>query len=105
MAVLARTARELLGGLMQQPAEEYRAILAEAGLNDPIANEPQVFASSSESWTDLSIRYLVPARERRRWKSELVVLTGEVLSRPENASRVRAAYPRRDVKLLPATGS
>jgi hypothetical protein len=105
MAVLAKTAGELLGDLMRQPAEDYRAILAGAGLNETIAAQPQVFASSAESWTDLSIRYLVPARERRRWKSELVVLTGEVLARPENASRIRAAYPRRDVKLLSTDAS
>lgn len=100
MAILTQTARELLGEMMASPVEQYRKILAQAGLQEAIAAEPQVFASSAESWTDLSIRYLVPARERRRWKSQLVVLTGEVLARPENASRVRPAYPRREVRLV-----
>lgn len=104
MALLEWTAEELLGPIMAQPADQYRQILQQAGLGEPVARAPQVFASAEESWTDLCIRYLVPARERRKWKSELVVRTSEVLARPENAGRVVPAYPRRHLQALTRDG-
>jgi small-conductance mechanosensitive channel len=104
MTVLERTANELLGALMVQPAEHYASILHQAGLTEPIATRPQVFAASTESWTDISIRYLVPARERRKWKSELLVRTTEAMAEPAVAKRVYPAYPRRQVQALSPDG-
>ena len=104
MTVLERTADDLLGAQMDQPAQQYRRILLRAGLREPVATKPQVFASATESWTDLSIRYLVPARERRKWKSELLVRTSEALARPENAQRILPAYPRRQVQPVSPDG-
>lgn len=102
MAVLTRAADELLGSMMAAPAAEYRRILERAGLTESVAIGPQVFASPAESWTDLSIRYLVPARERRRWKSELVLRANEALAAQEVARRVFPAYPRRQIQTLAA---
>lgn len=104
MAMLERIAGELLGQGMKGPAEAYRGIMAQAGLMEPIADGPQVFAAPAESWTDLSIRYLVPVRERRRWKSELAVRVSEALARPENVPKVIAAYPRRQVQAIAPDG-
>jgi small-conductance mechanosensitive channel len=104
MAVLERTASELLAPMMAEPAQQYRVILQRAGLAEPVPDKPQVFAASTESWTDISIRYLVPARERRKWKSELLVRTNEVLAHPENARRVLPAYPRRQVQPVSPDG-
>lgn len=104
IGVLERTANELLGALMAQPAQRYAQVLQQAGLAEAVPGEPQVFAAAQESWTDLCIRYLVPARERRKWKSELLVRSGEVLARPENARRIVTGYPRRQVQPLDATG-
>jgi small-conductance mechanosensitive channel len=104
MAVLERTASELLAPMMAEPAQQYRVILQRAGLAEPVPDKPQVFVASTESWTDISIRYLVPARERRKWKSELLVRTNEVLAHPENARRVLPAYPRRQVQPVSPDG-
>ncbi len=73
-------------------------------ISNAFMRTPQVFAALADSWTDLSIRYLVPARERRRWKSELTVRVSEMLGRPENASRVFPAYPRRQVQAITPDG-
>lgn len=74
---------------MKEPAEAYRLILADAGRREPIATGPQVFAAPTESWTELSVRYLVPARERRKWKSELAVRISE-RARPAGEFKPRA---------------
>lgn len=104
MAVIGRTADDLIAAHMKAPAEAYRLILADAGLQEPIATAPQVFAAPMESWTELSVRYLVPARERRKWKSELAVRISEALARPENSSRVLPAYPRRQIQPITPDG-
>jgi small-conductance mechanosensitive channel len=105
MQVLTRVADELLGPLMATPAQHYAQILQQAGLMEPVADRPQVFASSAESWTDLSIRYLVPARERRKWKSELLLRVTEAFAQPEIATRVLPAYPRRQLQRISPEGA
>lgn len=104
MTILDHTTRDLLGEMMREPAEAYRKILWQAGLTEPIATGPQVFAAPADSWTDLSIRYLVPARERRKWKSELAVRVAEVMARPEHAQRVFTPYPRRQLQPIGPDG-
>ncbi len=104
MRVLEGVATELLGELMVGPATRYGELLRRAGLSEPVATRPQVFVSTAESWTDLWIRYLVPARERRKWKTELILRVGEALARPENAARVFPAYPRRQIQTIGRDG-
>lgn len=104
LAVLEKTAGALLAEEMKLPVNTYRGIMARAGLHEPIATAPQVFAAPAESWTELSIRYLVPVRERRKWKSALALQVNEALGRPENAQRVFPAYPRRQVQPIAPDG-
>jgi hypothetical protein len=59
-----------------------------------------VFATPAESGTAIAIRYLVPVRERRKWKSELAVRVSEALARPETAARVFPTYPRRQAQAI-----
>lgn len=99
------TADRVIGQVMQAPAGEYQAMLKRKNLDFDIAVEPQVFVSASDEWTDLTIRYLVPARERRHWASELLLTINDVLALPENAARIFTSYPRRQVQMLSAEGA
>jgi small conductance mechanosensitive channel len=93
MTVIADIARETVGPGMQGPVETYRALLESEGIAFDVADEPQVYVASNESWTDITVRYLVGARERRRWSSALLVRISEVLAQPEHRDRIRGAYP------------
>ncbi len=73
MDVLENVALALLGGYMVTPARQYGVLLKKAGLDDAVPEKPQVFLSADDSWTNVTIRYLVGARERRKWKSELTL--------------------------------
>ncbi|MBE0596951.1 MAG: mechanosensitive ion channel [Desulfuromonadales bacterium] len=104
MRVLAGVARELLGSHMVEPARRYAEILRRADLETTIAEEPQVFVAMSESWTEVVIRYLVHARERRKWKSELTMRVMEELKKPEHAGKLIAVYPRRQLQFVDPDG-
>jgi small-conductance mechanosensitive channel len=104
MELLRRIAAEHVGPQMEGPAAAYGAILRTAGLEAEVAKEPQVFVSLADSWTTLSIRYLVAARERRKWNSELTAAIAEALSRPEHGERIIAVFPRQQVQLIGPDG-
>lgn len=97
---LARVAAEVIGDYMREPAHQYEALLRRARLEVAVADVPQVFVSLDESWTTLTVRYLVGARERRIWKSRLAQAVMEELNRPEHGERVQSAYPRRQIQFL-----
>lgn len=99
---LMRVASGIIGDYMRGPARQYEAILERARLEVSVADTPQVFVSLEESWTTLTVRYLVGARERRIWKSRLAQAVNEELKRPEHAERIHSAYPRHQVQLLDA---
>ncbi|HEX2187330.1 MAG TPA: mechanosensitive ion channel domain-containing protein [Longimicrobiaceae bacterium] len=105
LETLRRVAQETLGDYMRQPAELYRAILMRARLEMSVQEEPQVFVSMGESGAILTIRYLVGAREKRRWKSELSLRVLEELNRPEHRGRILPVYPRRQVQVVGPDGS
>jgi small conductance mechanosensitive channel len=93
MRIVADLAREVVGPGMTGPVETYRALLESEGLAYDVADEPQVYVAQAESWTDLTVRYLVGARERRMWSSALLVRLNEELARAEHRERVTSAYP------------
>jgi len=97
-------ATRVLGQVMQQPAADYQAMLKSRNLDFDIAVEPQVFVSAADEWTNLTIRYLIPARARRHWASELLLAVNDALAEPENAARIFTSYPRRQVQMLPDEG-
>ena len=98
--VFERVAATLLGGIMTGPAETYRRLLKRSYLDHEISATPQVFVSPAESYTNLTVRYLVPARERRVWVTRLVLALSEETRKPEHAGRIIDGYPRREVDLL-----
>ncbi|MEX2582500.1 MAG: mechanosensitive ion channel domain-containing protein [Gemmatimonadota bacterium] len=102
--VLRRVMAELVAGYMDRPAEEYEAILARAGLESQVAREPQVFVALADSWINLSGRYLVGARERRKWKSELTSAVVTEFNRVEHEARIIPVFPRQQIQLIGSDG-
>lgn len=102
--VFLRVAREVFGEEMSQRAAEYQRLLAEARLAFDIQEEPSVFVSLDDSWTNFTVRYLVHARERRRWASRLILALSAETRKPEHQGRIVGAYPRRQVEMLGAHG-
>jgi small conductance mechanosensitive channel len=98
--VVQRAAAAVLGDRMREPAQEYLRILRQRNLDFDVADAPQVFVSLTDSWTNLTVRYLVPARERRAWASRMIVAISAELAKPEHASRLKAAYPRTQVEIV-----
>jgi small conductance mechanosensitive channel len=93
MRLIEETARTVIGPSMAAPVASYRDMLEREGLGFDIADEPQVYVSQAESWIDITVRYLVNARERRKWSSNLLIAINTELTRPEHRGRVTAAYP------------
>jgi hypothetical protein len=104
MQVLESSALSLLGNYMATPARQYASLLAEAGLENDVPEKPQIFLSTEDSWTNITIRYLVGARERRKWKSELILRTTDELNKPENQKVIIPVYPRQQVQLISRQG-
>lgn len=105
MEVMEKAASGLLGDYMKEPAQAYARILRKAGLHDAVSEKPQIFVSITESWTDIVVRYLVGARERRKWKSELSLLITEELNKPDYKGKIIPVYPRQQVQLVDSAGA
>jgi len=97
MRVAVSTAKDIVGDAMQKPIEAYRGLLETSGLGMDIADQPQVYVAGVEQWFELTVRYLVPVRERRRWASTLTLELQRTMVAPEHADRIRAAYPVRQM--------
>ncbi|HEV2130302.1 MAG TPA: mechanosensitive ion channel domain-containing protein [Longimicrobiaceae bacterium] len=102
--VLQALARSVLGEQMASPVQRYEEILRRERLEIAIAHEPQVFVSLDDFWTNLTIRYLVAARERRKWKSQLALAATEELNKPEHADRILSVFPRRQIQFIGPDG-
>ena len=95
--VIETTARRVLGGKMEQAAQEYERLLRSHSLTFEVEELPRVYVSMAESWTDCTLRYLVPVRSRRGWASTLTLEIGRELAKPEHGRRIIPSYPRREV--------
>ncbi len=104
MEVLRAVAEEIVGEGMAEPAETYETILRQRRLESSIPRGPQIFVSLADSWTDLSVRYLVNARERRVWKSRLAKAAMEAFNDPSHDGRIIPVYPRRQIMVIGADG-
>lgn len=103
--VLEGVAKELLGNYMREPAQQYSVLLKKAGLDFHISEKPQVFISLEDSWTNIIIRYLVGAREGRKWKSELTLRCMQELNKPEYTGLIIPVYPRQQVQFINTEGA
>lgn len=100
MKLLGDVAQRVVGDAMAGPAERYVAMLGKEGLHQEVSAAPQVYAAPTESWMDLTVRYLVPVRERRHWATALHLAIGEALAEPRTRERVFTSYPRTQVQML-----
>lgn len=97
--VFREIARGVIGDEMAGPAEQYQALLHRARIAFDIPEDPSVFFSNGDSWTNCTIRYLVGARERRRRASELLVALSNATLDPRHAHKIISAYPRTEIRL------
>jgi small conductance mechanosensitive channel len=97
--VLETTARRVLGEQMETAAQQYQDLLEAERLAFDVDEIPRVYLSTADSWTDCTIRYLVPVRTRRRWSSALILEIAQETARPEHKGRILPVYPRTEVKL------
>jgi small-conductance mechanosensitive channel len=104
MELLRDVAERVVGEAMEAPAEAYEEILRERRLESSVPRGPQVFLSLADSWAELTVRYLVHARERRVWKSRLAGEAMRVLGDPELADRIVPVYPRRQIMFIGPDG-
>lgn len=100
MHVLKEASDTIIGDYMKKPILQYTRILQKAGLPSDLPTTPQVYSSPGKSWVDLTIRYLVGARERRVWKTKLFLHISEVLAQKENKESIFPVYPRYQVQLM-----
>jgi small conductance mechanosensitive channel len=99
LEVIDRIAQQVVGSAMQEPAEDYRRLLERKGLIFEVAVRPQVYLTPAEAWVNATIRYVVAARERRRWASELFLAVSTGIAGPEHQGRLVPAIPRMRVDL------
>lgn len=104
LELLRRLALEVLGSDMAGPAHDYEALLRKARLETSVADAPEVYVSLADSWTSITIRYLVHARQRRKWKSLLAEHVMVEFNQPAHAGRIIPVYPRQQVQVLGADG-
>lgn len=102
--VFRETAAQILGEAMAAPASAYQSLLRAKGLDYDVAVEPQVFVTLRDSWTDVTIRYLVPARERRTWSTKLILALNEAAALEDNRSRIQLSYPRQQIEVIGPPG-
>jgi small conductance mechanosensitive channel len=99
-AVFEKVARELFGNEMTEPAREYRQLLERARLAFEVEEEPRVFISLADAWVDCTVRYLVPARARRRWASKLSTALAVEAAKPVHHGKIISGYPRQELRMI-----
>ncbi len=99
--VVRRVADEVLGERMEEAADVYAELLERAHLGWDVARRPEVYVSAAESWTEVTVRYVVPVREMRKWASRLHLALNEALAEPDVAERVFTGYTRSQIQHLP----
>lgn len=96
-SVIEDTARRVLGPQMEQAADEYQALLDAQRIPIEVEELPQVYLSLADSWTDCTLRYLIPVRSRRTWASRLTLEISRELAGPQHRGRIVEVYPRHEV--------
>ncbi|MHC1764208.1 MAG: mechanosensitive ion channel family protein [Verrucomicrobiia bacterium] len=92
-------AQRVVGPLMLEPVQQYRQLLERAKVAFDVDEEPRVFLSLADAWTNCVVRYLVPARARRRWSTALILALTAETARPEHRGKIIPAYPRTEVQV------
>jgi small-conductance mechanosensitive channel len=104
MEVVGETGESLLGDYMREPARRYAVLLKREGLERTVPEQPQVFLSMSEWGANITLRYLVGAREKRSWASRVALAVTQELNREEYRKRILPVYPRHQIQLIDSHG-
>jgi small-conductance mechanosensitive channel len=105
MSVVKGVGDRLLGDYMRHPAMSYEALIQREGLERSVPAEPQAFLSMTDWGANITLRYLVGAREKRGWSSRLAVAVNQELARPDVMERVKPVFPRQQIQMIDASGS
>ncbi|CAN5273848.1 hypothetical protein BH20VER2_BH20VER2_12180 [soil metagenome] len=100
--VFEEAAERVIGEVMREPAHAYRALLERARLAFDVAEKPECFLAGADAWTNCTVRYLVPARARRRWSTAMLIGLTSAAAAPEHAGKIIGAYPRQEVMIRPS---
>ena len=100
--VVRAVAGRIVGEAMEESVRQYEALLRRENLAHDVSHRPEVYVSATDAWVDLTVRYLVPARQRRTWATRLFLAINADLAASEHGSRILPAYPRMQVQVLPA---
>jgi small-conductance mechanosensitive channel len=98
-ATLEAVARDTIGPGMRQAAAQYEQLLSRARIAFDVDEQPRVFFSAADAWTNCTVRYLVDARKRRRTASDLAMALSTAMADPVHQGRIVGAYPRSEVRL------
>ena len=99
-----KAAHQILGDSMVEPIRRYKEILKKSKLDYRISEEPEVFITFEDSWVNLNLRYLVPARERRGTKNTILESIFTEFAKAENAARIKPVYPRSQIQQIDKSG-
>jgi small-conductance mechanosensitive channel len=99
--VLRDVTRRVLGDRMEEAAQQYEALLRAERLAIDVDEVPHVYLSSADSWTECTIRYLVPVRTRRTWSSTLLLAVSRELANAAHRERIISVYPRIEAVVRP----
>lgn len=102
---IQKVADEVLADYMEEPARAYAQILSNAGFEVAISDRPEIFIHTPDSWTDIVIRYLVDARQRRIWKSRLSEKVSIELADEKHHGKIIPAYERRQIQVIGSDGA
>jgi small conductance mechanosensitive channel len=103
--VLGRAARAEIGNEMAEPARVYAELLQRRGLDGEVSEKPQLFVSNAESWVDVTVRYLVPARARRVWRHRMTLALHRAAADPVHGDRMLPGFPRTEFRTVPGPGT
>lgn len=104
LKALEEVSRRVLLQSMKKPAEEYAQILKKSRLDYQFSTEPELYVSTTDSWTEISIRYLVDARSRRKWKSLLQREIIAELNKEGYQGKIIPVYPRQQYQQVDENG-
>jgi small-conductance mechanosensitive channel len=103
--IVLKAAREVIGDSMVKPIHQYREILKRSNLDYGISEEPEIFMTFADSWANLHLRYLVPAREKRGTKTAISEHIFKEFNKPENTDKIKPIYPRIQHQAIDSSGT
>jgi small conductance mechanosensitive channel len=99
MQIVKQVSMGIVGEQMKEPVRQYANLLEQQRLSFEVAEEPAVFFSLTDAWTNCTIRYLVHARARRKTATNLIMELSRELASPEHRGRIISGGPRTEVHL------